>query len=136
MAREIDEAIADAMAEEEVEREQRKAIREQAAEDAKEDLKDFLKDHLIEKLEDDSNTVEIELEELVILRQKEADLKRLLSVILGEFELSYNNEYLRIADDQKIADAVRVLYPEAYEDLLKALVERAEFEKAAGLDEG
>ena len=134
MAKEIDEAIADAMAEEEIEKERIKAIHEQATENAKEDFKNILKDHLIDKL--DNNTVEIELDEYIELKKKETDLNRLLSVILGEFELSYNNEYLRIADDQKIADAVRVLYPEAYEDLLKALVERAEFEKAAGLDEG
>ncbi len=131
MDKEIDEAIADAMAEEEVERETRKAIE---AQEEKEDFTDFLKDHLIERLDSSNNTVEIDLDELVILRQKEADLKRLLTVILNELELSYNNEYLRVNEAQNISNALRVLYPDAYDDLLKALIAREEYEKAAAGD--
>lgn len=113
----IEEIIADARAEEEV-------AREQAA--AKE--KSF-KDELREKLREtfrprEEERVTITLSEYVILTNKAMDLDRVLNAIVDNLKLSYNKEFLTLHNDDKVVDAFRVLYPEAYGALLAAELER------------
>jgi len=118
--------IADAKAEEEVAREQAKAAKE---EKAREDFRNVLRKGLNEALsnKNDSN-VTVSLKEYVILKQKEQDLDRIMSVIVDNLELSYNNEYLRISSGENIIDAFRVLYPTAYDTIFEAELKRAENE--------
>jgi len=122
----IEEMIADAKAEEEVAREQAKAAKE---EKAREDFRNVLRKGLNEALsnKNDSN-VTVSLKEYVILKQKEQDLDRIMSVIVDNLELSYNNEYLRISSGENIIDAFRVLYPTAYDTIFEAELKRAENE--------
>lgn len=122
----IEEMIADAKAEEEVAREQAKAAKE---EKAREDFRNVLRKGLNEALsnKNDSN-VTVSLKEYVILKQKEQDLDRIMSVIVDNLELSYNNEYLRISSGENIIDAFRVLYPTAYDTIFEAELERVENE--------
>jgi len=114
----IEEIIADARAEEEV-------AREQAA--AKE--KSF-KDELREKLREtfrprEEERVTITLSEYVILTNKAMDLDRVLNAIVDNLKLSYNHEFLTLYNDDKVVDAFRVLYPEAYGALLAAELDKA-----------
>jgi len=122
----IEEMIADAKAEEEVAREQAKAAKE---EKAREDFRNVLRKGLNEALsnKNDSN-VTVSLKEYVIIKQKEQDLDRIMSVIVDNLELSYNNEYLRISSGENIIDAFRVLYPTAYDTIFEAELKRAENE--------
>jgi hypothetical protein len=62
----------------------------------------------------------IDLEEYVMLRQIEADHKRLLELIIDTCELSYNREKLRLIDDD-VLQYIRVIYPEEYETRLAEL---------------
>ena len=119
---EIDEAIADAMAEEEV-------AREQAKEDSsfRDELRAQLKDAFSESIKTNKeNKVIISLDEYLILKFKERDLEKLVSTILAEFRLSYNQEYLRINDGDNVADVIKVLYPEVYDDILDSLQNEGE----------
>ena len=121
----IEEMIADAKAEEEVAREQERAAKEEKArEDFRDTLREQLKEALIPKSD---NKVTISLSEYVILKQKETDLDRILSAIVDGLELSYNKEYLRLKDDN-VVDAISILYPDVYDTLLAAELERAEHE--------
>lgn len=120
----IEEMIADARAEEEVAAEQERAAKEEKArEDFRDTLREQLKEALIPK---DESKVAISLSEYVILKQKEADLDRILNAIVDGLGLSYNNEYLTLRGDDKVVDAFRVLYPDVYDALLAAELERAE----------
>lgn len=56
----------------------------------------------------------IDLEEYVMLRQIEADHKRLLELIIDTCELNYSREKLRLIDDD-VLQYIRVVYPEEYE---------------------
>lgn len=112
--KDIEEIIADARAEEEVAREQAKAKKEVSF---KEQLREQLKDALMPKEE---SKVTISLKEYVILKQKEADLDRLLNVIVDGIGLSYNKDFLMLRHDEKVVDAIRVLYPDVYDRLLAA----------------
>ena len=122
----IDELIADAQAEEEVAREQERAAKEEKArEDFRDTLREQLKEALIPKSD---NKVTISLSEYVILKQKEADLDRILNVIVDGLGLSYSKEYLSLKGSENVVDAIRVLYPDVYDALLAAELERAEHE--------
>lgn len=122
----IEEMIADAKAEEEVAREQAKAAKE---EKAREDFRNALRKGLNEALSNkDDSKVTVSLKEYVILKQKEQDLDRIMSAIVDDLGLSYNNEYLRIGSGDNIVDAFRVLYPTAYDTIFEAELERAENE--------
>lgn len=119
---EIDEAIADAIAEEEVTREQEKAaIKTQAENDFKEDLRDALREHFKGALKrKDDEKVTIDLQEYLLLKMKEADLDRLLTAILAGAELNYSKDDLRV-NGCYVVDALKILYPEAYENILSDL---------------
>ena len=58
------------------------------------------------------------------------DLDRILNAIVDNLTLSYNKEYLRLEDESKVVDAFRVLYPEAYDALLAAELDRLERQDA------
>ena len=120
----IEEMIADARAEEEVAAEQERAAKE---EKAKEDFRDVLREQLKEALlPKNENKITINLSEYVILKQKEADLDRILNAIVDGLGLSYSKEYLSLKENEKVVDAIRVLYPDVYDALLAAELERAE----------
>ena len=122
----IEEMIADAKAEEEVAREQERAAKEEKArEDFRDTLRERLKEALIPK---DESKVTISLSEYVILKQKEADLDRILNAIVDGLGLSYSKEYLSLKESENVVDAFRVLYPDVYDHLLAAELERAEHE--------
>lgn len=122
----IEEIIADAKAEEEVAAEQERAAKEEKArEDFRDTLREQLKEALIPKSD---NKVTISLSEYVILKQKEADLDRILNAIVDGLDLGYNKEYLTLSDKDKVVDAFRVLYPDVYDHLLAAELEHAEHE--------
>lgn len=122
----IEEMIVDAKAEEEVAREQERAAREEKArEDFRDTLRERLKEALIPK---DESKVTISLSEYVILKQKEADLDRILNAIVDGLGLSYSKEYLSLKESENVVDAIRVLYPDVYDALLAAELERAEHE--------
>jgi hypothetical protein len=122
----IEEMIVDAKAEEEVAREQERAAREEKArEDFRDTLRERLKEALIPK---DESKVTISLSEYVILKQKEADLDRILNAIVDGLGLSYSKEYLSLKESENVVDAIRVLYPDVYDHLLAAELEHAEHE--------
>ena len=123
----IEEMIADAKAEEEVAREQAKAAKE---EKAREDFRNTLRKGLNEALSSKVDSkVTISLKEYVILKQKEQDLERIMSAIVDDLGLNYNNEYLRLKDSgNNTIAAFRVLYPTAYDTVFEAELERAEKE--------
>lgn len=122
----IEEMIADAKAEEEVAREQERAAKEEKArEDFRDTLREQLKKALIPK---DDNKVTISLSEYLILKQKEADLDRILNAIVDGLGLSYSKEYLSLKESENVVDAIRVLYPDVYDHLLAAELEHAEHE--------
>lgn len=103
----IDEMIADAKAEEEIALEMKKTKKPSFQPIAK-------------------NLVSIDVEEYVVLRQIEAEHKRLINLILDGCELGYNKEDLRIYDDDVVA-YIRLIYPTAYE---QKLAERIAADKA------
>ena len=122
----IEEMIADARAEEEVAAEQERAARE---EKAREDFRDTLREQLKEAFSNkDDSKVKVSLKEYVILKQKEADLDRILNAIADGLGLGYSKEYLTLRDTDKVVDAFRVLYPDVYDHLLAAELEHAEHE--------
>jgi hypothetical protein len=122
----IEELIADAKAEEEVAAEQERAAKE---EKEREDFRNTLRERLKEALiSNDESKVTISLSEYVILKQKEADLDRILNAIVDGLGLSYSKEYLSLRESEKVVDAIRVLYPDVYDHLLAAELERAEHE--------
>lgn len=122
----IEEMIADAKAEEEVAREQAKAAKE---EKAREDFRNVLRKGLNEALSNkDDSKVTVSLKEYVILKQKEQDLDRILNAIVDGLGLSYNNEYLYLKNDGRVSDTFRVLYPDVYDHLLAAELNRADNE--------
>lgn len=124
---EIEELIADARAEEEVAAEQERAAREEKArEDFRNTLREQLKDAL--KVRNDESKVTIPLSEYVILKQKEADLDRILNALVDDIELNYSKDALRIRGGERAIEAIRVLYPDVYDHLLAAELERAEHE--------
>ena len=121
----IDEVIADARAEEEVARAQaefrKKAVKEKEDQQFKEDLKEHLKEALFNLPSD--NKISISLREYVELRQQAMDLERIVNAIVDELELSYNEKYLTIKNEERVADTIRVLYPDAYDNFLAAELE-------------
>ena len=126
----IDEIIADARAEEQVAREQaeerKKSLKEKEDQKFKEDLREQLKEALFNLPSD--NKISISVREYVELRQQAMDLERIVSAIVDELTLSYNDQYLVIEDKEKIVDAIRVLYPDAYNNLLNMELERKQEE--------
>lgn len=126
----IEEIIADAKAEEEVAREQERAARAAKEEKAREDFRDTLREQLKDalKVRNDESKVTIPLIEYVILKQKEADLDRILNALVDDIELNYSKDALRIRGGERAIEAIRVLYHEAYDTLLAAELERAEHE--------
>lgn len=126
----IEEMIADAKAEEEVAREQERAARAAKEEKAREDFRDTLREQLKDalKVRNDESKVTIPLSEYVILKQKEADLDRILNALVDDIELNYSKDALRIRGGERAIEAIRVLYPEAYDALLAAEIDRAERE--------
>lgn len=122
----IEEIIADAKAEEEVAREQEKAAKEEKArEDFRDALREQLKDALIPRRDDEKVT--ISLKEYITLKQKEVDLDRILNVMVDSAYLNYSKDELRLNGD-RVIEVMRVLYPEAYDALLAAEIDRAERE--------
>ena len=120
----IEEMIADAKAEEEVAAEQGiAATEEKAREDFRDTLREQLKEALLPKNE---SKVTINLSEYVLLKQKETDLNRILNAIVDGLGLSYSKEYLSLKESENVVDAIRVLYPDVYDALLAAELERAE----------
>lgn len=126
----IEEMIADAKAEEEVAREQERAARAAKEEKAREDFRDTLREQLKDalKVRNDESKVTIPLSDYVILKQKEADLDRILNALVDDLELNYAKDALRIRGGERAIEAIRVLYPEAYDTLLAAEIDRAERE--------
>ena len=110
----IEEIIADARAEEEV-------AREMAKGNFRDELRGKLKEAFTPREEE---SVRIDLREYVTLVNKAMDLDRVLNAIVDNLKLSYNNEYLRLDDETKVVDAFRVLYPEAYDALYAAELDR------------
>ena len=122
----IEEMIADARAEEEVAAEQERAAKEEKArEDFRDTLREQLKEALIPK---DDNKVTINLSEYLILKQKEADLDRILNAIVDGLGLNYSKDDLRLGESDNVVSAIRVLYPDVYDALLAAELENAEHE--------
>jgi hypothetical protein len=120
----IEELIADARAEEEVAAEQERAAKEEKArEDFRDTLREQLKEALIPK---DENKVTISLSEYVILKQKEADLDRILNAIVDGLSLNYSKDDLRLGESDNVVSAIRVLYPDVYDALLAAELENVE----------
>lgn len=120
----IEELIADARAEEEVARlmkDEEDGVRIWAQPDFRDELRDKLKEAFTPREEEN---VRIALREYVTLVNKAMDLDRILNAIVDNLKLSYNNEYLRLDDDDKVVDAFRVLYPEAYDALYAAELDR------------
>lgn len=113
----IEEIIADARAEEEVAREQAAAKEKSFKDELREKLKETFRPREEER-------VTITLSEYVILTNKAMDLDRVLNAIVDNLKLSYNKEFLSLRNDDKVVDAFRVLYPEAYGALLAAELER------------
>lgn len=113
----IEEIIADARAEEEVAREQAAAREKTFKDELREKLKETFRPREEER-------VTITLSEYVILTNKAMDLDRVLNAIVDNLKLSYNKEFLSLHNDDKVVDAFRVLYPEAYGALLAAELER------------
>ena len=117
---EIDEAIADAIAEEEVKKEQQ--AEETKTHNFRDELEAQLKDAFSDSLKTrKENKVTIDLNEYLILKFKERDLERVVDTILAELRLSYNNEYLRIDNDDNVVDVIKVLYPDVYGGILEDL---------------
>ena len=113
----IEEIIADARAEEEV-------LREQHA--TQTDFRDQLREHLRETFKSrEENTVNISLQEYVILRQKETDLDRLLNAVVDNLRLSYSGDSLIMDDNKQVADFFKALYPDAYDNLLACELDKA-----------
>lgn len=109
----IEEIIADARAEEEV-------ARERAGKDFRTELKEKLKEAFKPREEE---KVTITLDEYVVLVNKSMDLDRLLNAIVSNLRLSsYNKDYLRLNDEDKVVDAFRVLYPEAYNEIFSKML--------------
>ena len=117
--KDIEEIIADARAEEEVAREQAAAMEKTF----KDELRGKLKEACTQREEE---SVRIDLREYVTLVNKAMDLDRVLNAIVDNLKISYNNEYLRLDDETKVVDAFRVLYPEAYDALYAAELDRLE----------
>ncbi len=130
----IEEIIADAKAEEEVAREQAETAAAAKEEKASEDFKDLLRERLKDALtsKNDDTKITLSLQEYVILRQKEQDLDRILSAIVDNLELGYNNDSLTLKNDRRVTETFRALYPEAYGALLAAELERTEREAKEG----
>lgn len=110
----IDEAIADAKAEEEV---------NQA------NIKDF-RDQLREKLAETfvptpipQQTISIDLEEYVQLRQRALELDRLIAEIEDNLMLAYGCDALYLKDNQKVLATYKTFYPDAYAFILERLKE-------------
>ena len=95
----IDEMIADAQAEEETTRERMKAV--------------------VERPKRKTEEVTISLHEYLILRQKEVDMDRLFDAVIQSLELSYNNSYLYIKNDEKIMDTIKILFAPVYDVLFE-----------------
>ena len=121
--KDIEEIIADARAEEEVAREQASAMEKTF----KDELRGKLKEAFTPREEE---SVRIDLREYVTLVNKAMDLDRVLNAIVDNLKISYNNEYLRLDDETKVVDAFRVLYPEAYDALYAAELDRLERQEA------
>jgi hypothetical protein len=120
----IEEMIADARAEEEVAAEQERAAKEEKArEDFRDTLREQLKEALIPK---DDNKVTINLSEYLILKQKEADLDRILNAIVDGLGLNYSKDDLKLGESDNVVSAIRVLYPDVYDALLAAELENVE----------
>lgn len=100
----IDEMIADAKAEEQVNIEARM---KKAVETKKPSFQP-------------KSLATIDLEEYVMLRQIEADHKRLLGLIIDACELGYSKTELRMYGDD-VLQYIRVIYPEEYETRLAEL---------------
>lgn len=113
----IEEIIADARAEEEVAREQA-AGKEKSFKD---DLREKLKEAFTPKEEE---SVKIDLREYVTLVNKAMDLDRILNAIVDNLELNYSKDALRLGDRDIVVYAFRTLYPEAYDALYAAELER------------
>lgn len=114
----IEEIIADARAEEEVAREQAAAKEKTFKDELREKLKETFRPREEER-------VTITLSEYVVLTNKAMDLDRILNAIVDNLKLSYNKEFLSLYNDDKVVDAFRVLYPEAYGALLAAELDKA-----------
>lgn len=118
----IEEMIVDAKAEEEVKAEQEKAAK---LEKAKEDFRKQLSEQLREAFSTKEDAkVTISLSEYVLLKQKEIDLERIVNNLLSGLELSYNNEYLKYSDGEKIGKLIKFLYPELYDGIFAEELER------------
>ncbi len=96
----IDEVIADAMTEETLEARMKKAIET--------------------KKPSFQPKATIDLEEYVMLRQIEADHKRLLGLIIDACDLGYSKTELRMYGDD-VLQYIRMIYPEEYETRLAEL---------------
>ena len=126
--RDIEEMIADAKAEEEVAREQAK---EENTRKFKEELEAHLKDAFSESMKARKESkVTIDLNEYILLKFKERDLEKVIGAIVSELRLGYSKEYLRISDGDRIVDTIKVIYPEAYEEILEDLIKEAEIKEA------
>jgi len=110
----IEDIIAEAKAEEEL------LNQEVSAGDT--DFREAIKKTLEENLKDRPK-VTIDLEEYILLRQKDKDLERLLHTILDCLVLNYLSDDLMIKDEQKIRDTIEILYPAAYNAILEAEIE-------------
>lgn len=118
----IEEIIADARAEEEVAREQAAAKEKTFKDELREKLKETFRPREEER-------VTIKLSEYVVLTNKAMDLDRILNAIVDKLTLNYNNEYLMLGDRDKLVDAFRVLYPEAYDALYAAELDKLKDDK-------
>lgn len=112
----IDEAIADAMAEEEIKQEQDKEDNEKQF---KEDLRNALRENFSNFMgKKDDKKIMISLEEYLILNNKSKDLDRLIQAIVSDLHINYSKDGLRVGRDDNTVNAFKVLYPEAYADIL------------------
>ena len=91
------------------------------------DFREAIKKTLEENLKDRPK-VTIDIEEYILLRQKDKDLERILHTLLDCLTLDYYKEDLAIKDERKIKETIKVLYPVAYEAVLQAELENAKEE--------
>ena len=115
----IEDIIAEARAEEE--------LLNQEVNTGDTDFREAIKKTLEENLKDRPK-VTIDIEEYILLRQKDKDLERLLHTILDCLELDYLGKDLMIKDERKIKDTIKILYTAAYDAILEAELENAKEE--------
>lgn len=100
------------------------SIDEEVKKAREEEVNAELKESIAKKLCGSSHPkVSIDLEEYLALRELERDYGRLMRVIQDNADLNYSGEKVRTSGDE-IMQAIKLLDPVFYEDLLRTLKEK------------